>query len=399
MSSEARPLRVFVVAGEHSGDRLGAKLMAALRRLHPARVDFAGIGGEDMEAEGLASLFPISEIAVMGPAAILRRLRPIIRRAHQTIDAAIAFNPDVVVVIDAPEFNLRVAERIRRRRPDIPIVDYVSPTVWAWRPGRARAMQPHVDHLLALLPFEPKAHAELGGPACSYVGHPLTERLVEIRAMETDSLRQRVGLREGDVPIVVLPGSRRSEVTRLIGAFGEAVGLLASREPSLVVLMPVVPSVRALVEESVARWPLKPILIEGDADKWRAFRLARAALAASGTVTLELAVAGVPMVVAYKVEPWIAPVLRRMIKVPTVTLPNLVLGENAFPERIQEQCTPAELAELMQTLLDDTPARAAQIAALASIPEALELPPGNATPSDAAARIVLGYAASGRRVS
>jgi lipid-A-disaccharide synthase len=399
MSSEARPLRVFVVAGEHSGDRLGAKLMAALRRLHPGGIEFVGIGGEDMEAEGLASLFPISEIAVMGPAAILRRLRPIIRRAYQTIDAAIAFDPDVVVVIDAPEFNLRVAERIRRRRPDIPIVDYVSPTVWAWRPGRARAMQPHVDHLLALLPFEPKAHAELGGPACSYVGHPLTERLAEIRAIETDSLRQRIGLRDGQVPIVVLPGSRRSEVTRLIGVFGEAVGMLASRGHGLAVLVPVVPSVRELVGKSVVRWPVKPVLIEGDADKWRAFGLARAALAASGTVTLELAVAGTPMVVAYKVEPWIAPVLRRMIRVPTVTLPNLVLGENAFPERIQEQCTPAELAGLLQALLEDTPARAAQLAALARIPAALELPPGNATPSEAAARIVLGYASSGRRVS
>lgn len=399
MSSGPRPLRVFVVAGEHSGDRLGAKLMLALRRLHAGPVEFAGVGGEDMEAEGLTSLFPISEIAVMGPAAILRRLRPIIRYAYRTIDAAIAFDPAVVVVIDAPEFNLRVAQRIRRRRPDIPIVDYVSPTVWAWRPGRARAMKPHVDHLLALLPFEPKAHAELGGPACSYVGHPLTERLAEIKALETDSLRQRIGLQDGQVPIVVLPGSRRSEVARLIGVFGEAVGLLAARGHRLALLLPVVPSVRALVETSVAAWSVKPTLVEGDADKWRAFRLARAALAASGTVTLELAVAGVPMVVAYKVEPWIAPLLRRMIKVPTVTLPNLVLGDNAFPERIQEQCTPNELAGLLHTLVEDTPARAAQIAALARIPDALELPADNATPSEAAARIVLGYAIARPTVS
>jgi lipid-A-disaccharide synthase len=399
MTSEARPLRVFVVAGEHSGDRLGAKLMAALRRLHAGRVDFAGIGGEDMVAEGLASLFPISEIAVMGPAAILKRLRQIMRRAYQTIDAAIAFDPDVVVVIDAPEFNLRVAQRIRRRRPHIPIIDYVSPTVWAWRPGRARAMRPHVDHLLALLPFEPKAHAELGGPTCSYVGHPLTERLAEIKAIETDSLRQRIGLQDGQVPIAVLPGSRRSEVTRLLGVFGEAVGMLAARNHRLAVLLPVVPSVQTLVATGVAGWPVKPILIEGEADKWRTFRLARAALAASGTVTLELAAAGVPMAVAYKVEPWIAPALRRMIKVPTVTLPNLVLGENAFPERIQEQCTPAELAGLLHDLIGDTPARAAQIAALARIPAALELPPGNATPSEAAARIVLSHARNGRPVS
>ena len=390
---KADTLRIFIVAGEHSGDALGAKLMPPLRAIHPGPVTFTGVGGELMEAEGLASIFPLSDVAVMGPGAILKRLGPIIRRVYQTIDAAIEFAPDVVVIIDAPEFTHAIARRIRKRRPGIPIVDYVSPTVWAWRPGRARAMRPYVDHLLALLPFEPEAHARLGGPLCTYVGHPLAERIDEIRSLDPQPLAARLGLDVARPVLVMLPGSRRSEVARLIDVFRETAAQLCATSRAPEIVIPVVSSVRAMIEETLPRWPVQPHLVTGEDDKWRAFRLARVALAASGTVTLELAVAGAPMVIAYKVEPWVAPLLRRMVKVDTAGLSNLVLGEKVFPEFMQEACTPDALSGALAELLADGPARTRQLAGLAEIPARLVVP--HRSPSDAAARIVLEVA--GRR--
>ncbi len=385
-----RALRVYIIAGEHSGDALGGKLMAAISALHGAPVAFAGVGGEHMEAQGLSSLFPLADIAVMGPLAILKRLPPIVRRAYRTIDAAIAFEPDVVVIIDAPDFTHPVARRIRRRRPSVPIVDYVSPTVWAWRPGRARAMKPYVDHLMALLPFEPDAHDRLGGPPCTYVGHPLAERIGELRGVDPAPLASRLGLDPARPVLVVLPGSRRSEVGRLLTVFRDTVGVLTARGVTLEVVIPVVGSSRAMVEESLSTWPLTPRVVTGDDDKWRAFRLAKVALAASGTVTLELATAGAPMVIAYKVEPLMAPLLRRMIKVDMAGLPNLIMGRKVFPEFMQEACTPEALASALGEVMGDTPARREQLAALADIPRRLAVPHGS--PSEAAARIVLAAA-------
>jgi lipid-A-disaccharide synthase len=392
-----RPLRIFIVAGEHSGDALGAKLMAALGQLRPGGIEYRGVGGELMEAQGLASLFPMADVAVMGPGAILKQLLPIVRRVYRTVDAAIAFAPDVVVIIDAPEFTHAIAKRIRNRRPELPIVDYVSPTVWAWRPGRAKAMRPYVDHLLALLPFEPEAHARLGGPPCTYVGHPLAERMAAIRALDPAPLAERLGLDPTRPVLVVLPGSRRSEVGRLLDVFRETAACLAARAaasgvqpPQLV--MPVVSSVRGMIEESLPQWSERPHLVTGEDDKWRAFRRADAALAASGTVTLELAVAGAPMVIAYKVEPWVAPLLRRMIRIDMAGLPNLVLGQMMFPELIQEAATPEALAAAVAPLLRDGPDRRRQQAALEEIPRRLAVP--HDSPSAAAARIVLDMALS-----
>ena len=201
------------------GDALGAKLMAALGRLHAGPIEYAGVGGELMEAQGLASLFPMSDVAVMGPVAILKRLAPIVRRVYQTDRRGVAFEPDAVVIIDSPEFTHPIAKRIRRQRPHIPIVDYVSPTVWAWRPGRAKAMRPYVDHLLALLPFEPEAHERLGGPPCTYVGHPLVERLEAIRALDPEPLRARLGLDPASRCWWCCPAAGASEVGRLLGRF------------------------------------------------------------------------------------------------------------------------------------------------------------------------------------
>jgi lipid-A-disaccharide synthase len=391
--AHGRDLCLFLVAGEHSGDALGGKLMEALNTGRRGRIRYLGVGGKAMAAHGLVSQFPIEEVAVMG-LAILGRLPLILRRIAGTARSAIAAEPNAVVIIDSPEFTHPIARRIRKRRPDIPIIDYVSPSVWAWRPGRAARMRPYIDHVLGLWPFEPAVHERLGGPPCSFVGHPLIERHPWLAALDPAPLAARLGLPSGRPVLVVLPGSRTSEVSRLMQPFGRALAKLRSHGLDFEVVLPAVSSVRGLIERQVGAWPVRPHLVEGEEDKFRAFRLATAALAASGTVTLELALTGTPTVVAYKVDPLIGPVVRRLITAPSVTLPNLVLGETVYPEFIQQDCTPANLAGALAPLLADTPARATQRTALARIPAALQVE--GLTPSEAAAAIVLDYAENGR---
>jgi lipid-A-disaccharide synthase len=382
----ARPLRIFLVAGEHSGDALGARLMMALTALRPG-VSFSGVGGPKMEAGGLNSLFPMSDIAVMGPANIIEHLPRLLRRIRETASAAIEASPDVVVIIDAPEFTHRVARRIRKARPELPIVDYVSPSVWAWRSWRAPKMRAYVDEVLALLPFEPDVHARLGGPTCTYVGHPLIERRHWIDALDPEGLKERLGLSDARPALLVLPGSRRSEITRLWGPFTSTLRALRATGHRLDVIVPTVENVRDLVAERVKQWPFPTHIIEDEADKFRAFKLAHAALAASGTVTLELALAGCPMVVAYRVDR-LALLFRRLVKPPHFALANLVLGERAFPELMQESCVPEELAPALAALLSDTPERARQLDALARVPGALST---GTPPAIAAAMRVLAH--------
>lgn len=378
---------VFLIAGEHSGDVLGARLMAAIEHMRPGRVRFSGVGGPLMEAQGLRSLFPISDVAVMGPVAIAAALPRLLARVRQTVEIAVAAKPDAVVIIDSPEFTHPIAKRIKARQPQLPVIDYVSPSVWAWRPGRAARMRAYIDHVMALLPFEPAAHQRLGGPPCTYVGHPLIERYPAMRSIDPTPLAERLKLSPHRPVLLLLPGSRRSEVSLLMGPFGGAIEVLLKRGKLPQVVIAALPSVRPLIERHLKRWPLIPHIIENEQDRLSAFKLARVALAASGTVTLELALAGTPMIVAYRVEHLAAPFLRRMITAPSIVLGNLILGENVFPEFIQERCTPALLADAVGELLADSPSRARQIAALAQIPPQLTLP--FATPSAAAAEIVL----------
>ena len=390
MKPKAR--RIFIVAGEHSGDLLGGKLMAALKARSEWPIVFSGVGGETMEAEGLHSVFPLSDVAVMGPLAILARLPTLVRRVYQAVAAGLEADPDGVIIIDSPEFTHPIAKRIRKRKPQIPIIDYVSPSVWAWRPGRATKMRPYVDHLMAILPFEPDAHRRLGGPPCSYVGHPMIERLGWIRSLDTGELAARLSLDPAKPVLVVLPGSRPTEVRLLMEPFGGAVGILAQRLGPIEVIIPVVASVRPLIEEALARWPLKPHLVCGESDKFKAFRLAKAALAASGTVTLELGLSGVPMVVAYRVD-WLASQLRFLLKVPSIVLANLVIGENVFPEFIQEDCNPETLANALVPLFSDTPERQRQLAGLGTIASKMLLE--HVTPSERAAETALDVIESG----
>ncbi|MEL6297401.1 MAG: lipid-A-disaccharide synthase [Pseudomonadota bacterium] len=378
--------RVFIVCGEPSGDHLGAGLMRAMQRREGHDFAFSGVGGPAMEAAGFTPLFPLDEITVMGPLAIAKAYRRLRRRALECVAAGVAANPDLVIIIDAPEFTHPVAKRIRKQRPDIPIVDYVSPTVWAWRPGRAAKMRAYVDHVLALLPFEPAAHARLGGPPCTYVGHPLVERRGEIRGLDAQPLLRRLGLARDERILVVLPGSRSGEVARLLPAFGETVARLRASAPPFSVIIPAVTRHEAAIRKAAADWDGPVHVVTGEADKWQTFHLATAALAASGTVTLELGVAGVPMVVAYKVDP-LAAQLRFLVNVPSIVLANLVLDERAFPEFIQQDCNAATLAGAVAPLLSETPARRAQLGALERLDARIVA--GVESPSEAATDVVL----------
>jgi lipid-A-disaccharide synthase len=376
-------LRVALVAGEHSGDQLGFKLMRALRAATGGAIEFSGVGGEAMEAEGLKSLFPISDIAVMGILPVLAKLPTLLARIRWTADAIVAAAPDALVIIDSPDFTHRVARRARAALPRLPVVDYVSPSVWAWRPGRAKAMRAYVDCVLALLPFEPAAHERLGGPRCVYVGHPLIERLDELRPNADEARR-----RDASPPVVaVLPGSRRSEISRLMSDFGGALGRLSQTDGPMDVVLPTLPHVREEVVARAENWPVTPRIVTGEIEKFSAFRTARAALAASGTVTLELALAGVPLVGAYKVS-WLEEQLKYVIKAPSILLPNLILESSVIPELLQEDCNPAALAEALAPLLRAGPARADQLDALSRLDARMRLVDGRA-PSDNAAAAVL----------
>src|ERR1051326_7340398 len=263
----ARDLTVHLVAAEESGDRLGAALMRALAQRCGAKIRFAGVGGHEMNATGIASLFPIDDLAIFGFLAIPQRLPMILRRIRQAASAITAARPDALVIIDSPDFTHRVARRVRAAAPHIPIVDYVSPSVWAWRPGRARAMRAYVDNVLAILPFEPQVHARLGGPLCTYVGHPLGEQVGELRPSEAEARR-----RMADPPLLlVLPGSRSSEVRRLIPPFARAIGLAQERYGAFELVMPTVPALHARLREATADWPVRPRIVVEPEEKRAAF--------------------------------------------------------------------------------------------------------------------------------
>jgi lipid-A-disaccharide synthase len=375
--------KVFLIATEESGDRLGAALMKILRQRLGGAVRFEGVGGRAMAREGLDSLFPIEELSIIGLAAVAKQLPKILRLIRQTAAAATEAAPDILVIIDSPDFTHRVARRVRARDARIPIVDYVSPSVWAWRPGRARAMRTYVDHVLALLPFEPEAYRKLHGPPCSYVGHPLTEQLTSLRPNVDEAKR-----RDAPPPVLlVLPGSRRSEIRHHIAVFGEVLGRLQEQGMAFEPVLPTMPHLQEAVAEGVKAWPVQPRVVIGEQEKRAAFRIAHAALAKSGTVTLELALAGVPMVTAYRTGAAEAWILRRAIKVNSVILANLVIGENVVPEFLQEDCTPEKLAAALRDLLGDSELRRKQVEAFAKIDTIMST--GNAPPSVRAADIVL----------
>ncbi|WP_421723675.1 lipid-A-disaccharide synthase [Bauldia sp.] len=389
-----RPFIAFLIAGEESGDHLGARVMEAMSDRLGGQVRFVGVGGDRMEAHGMTSLFPMHEIAYHGISAIIVNAHRIVAKMRKTAQAVIEADPDVLVIIDCPGFNLGVARRVRKRKPTIPIVEYVSPTVWVWRPGRARWISGFVDHVLAILPFEPDVHRRLGGPPCTYVGHPLMQRLDRLRP--TGSERPNLG--DADRPtLLVLPGSRRNEIKRLTEPFGQALDLLIRQYGDIEVVLPAVARLEAEIRERTAAWPVQPEIIVGEEAKYAAFRRAHVALAASGTVTLELALAGVPMAVAYRVDPFVKPFKYALSRVNSFVLPNLITGTNEIPEFLDSDSTPENLAGALLPLLSDSKERRDQLDAFSRLDALMAL--DNGTPSGLAADIVLGTAGVAPRES
>ena len=383
--------KIFLIATEESGDRLGANLMKVLRQRLGGAVRFEGVGGQSMAREGLSSLFPIEQLSIMGLAAVVKQLPMILPRIRETADAVTEASPDMLVIIDSPDFTHRVARRVRARDPAIPIIDYVSPSVWAWRPGRARAMCAYVDHVLALLPFEPEAYRRLRGPPCSYVGHPLIEQIGSLRP---DAGEQKRRLEQPPV-LLVLPGSRRSEIRHHMAVFGKTLDRLRAEGVAFEPVLPTIPHLQQAVAEGVKSWNVAPRIVVGEKDKKAAFRIAYAAFAKSGTATLELALAGVPMVAAYQagaIETWI---MRSMIRLNSVILANLVIGENVVPEFIQQDCTPEKLLPALRAVLTDSPMRRRQMEAFSKLDGIMST--GNQPPSARAADIVLATMRKSRR--
>jgi lipid-A-disaccharide synthase len=388
----SQSLLIYVIAGEPSGDALGARLMAALKERTQGAARFAGIGGERMAEQGLHSLVPLDELAVMGVVEVLPRAWRILRRVGETVADIVRLRPDAVVTIDSSGFTWRVAQRLRRQGQQLPIIHYVAPMVWAWRSGRARHMARWYDHLLALLPFEAPYFTAVGLP-CTYVGHPVIESGAD--RGDGDAFRQRHGIAAGATLLAVLPGSRRGEVMRLLPPFAGAVALLAKRHPELSVVVPTTETVVQEVAAAVQGWAVPALVLRGERDKYDAFAASDAAIAASGTVALELALARVPAVIAYRVSPLTHALLRRIVKVEYANLVNLVLGRAVVPELIQQDCTPERLAEEVERLLEDPEARATQIA---QCQEALlRLGQGALSPARRAAEQVLAVVAEHRR--
>ena len=383
--------KIFLIATEESGDRLGAHLMKVLRQRLGDAVRFEGVGGLGMTREGLKSLFPIEELSIIGFSAVVKQLPKLLRLIRQTTAAVLQAGPDILIIIDSPDFTHRVARRVRARDPTIPIVDYVSPSVWAWRPSRARAMRAYVDHVLALLPFEPDAYRRLRGPPCTYVGHPLIEQLASLRPNAEEQAR-----RDGSPPVLlVLPGSRRGEIRHHMAIFGEALDRLQAQGKTFELILPTMPHLLDLVSEGVKSWKVTPQIVVGEQEKRSAFRIATAALAKSGTVTLELALSGVPMVAAYRAGALEAWVVLRFVTVQSVILANLVVGENVVPEFVQDDCTADKLASALGEVLSDSPMRRRQQDAFARIDGVMST--GSQSPSVRAADIVLGMLRKSRR--
>ncbi|MEM7216441.1 MAG: lipid-A-disaccharide synthase [Pseudomonadota bacterium] len=375
--SDKDPLHLYFVVGEESGDALGANLLASIQEIN-GPVNPSGLAGSRMQAMGMHSLFEISDISVMGISGVASRLPVLLSRIRKTVADILEKKPDVLVLIDSPEFSYRVARKIRAKSPKIKIVKYVAPSVWAWRPGRARKIKKYIDHILAVLPFEPAILEELGGPDATYVGHPLAADIpeIEISDKKTAAATPRM---------VILPGSRQSEVKRLMPVIGETLSILAERGNSFELVLPAIPKLQAEIREGVKDWPWKPEIVIGDEARKSAFERADVALAASGTVTLELALYKVPTISLYKLD-GLAMIIRHWLTGWTASLPNLIADYPVIPEKFNEYAHPQYIARMVERLCLDDHERQLQLKGFALIEERLE----QETPtSELAARKIL----------
>lgn len=394
MSNTSRPLKIAIVAGEESGDLLGADLIDALRLQTDRLVDLVGVGGDHLAARGLKTFFDPHEIALMGLGAIIKNLPGLVLRIRQTARQIVAEKPDCVLLIDSPDFTHRVAKKIRAADPSIPIVKYIAPSVWAWRPQRARAMRAYIDHVLTVLPFEVDVIERLNGPQATYVGHRLSSYapIIETRAAQLALEPQRS--EAGKHTLLLLPGSRRTEIQMLMEPFGRAVEELSQRVEKLEVILPTLPRIEAMVRDLSRDWAVKPLIVVGDEEKWKAFARADAALAASGTVSLELALSRIPSVLSYKADWFARKFLMPKITIWSAALPNIIADEPVVPEFFNEFVRPGMLARNLERLMRPGSARQAQLDgfdAVASV-MATERPSG-----EIGARVLLDAIEKGRK--
>lgn len=361
MNETSRPLKIAIVAGEESGDLLGADLIDALRAQTDRLVDIVGVGGDHLAERGLKSFFDPHEIALMGLGAILKNLPGLMLRIRQTARQIVVEKPDCVLLIDSPEFTHRVAKKIRASAPSIPIVKYIAPSVWAWRPQRARAMRASIDHVLTVLPFEVEVMERLNGPQATYVGHRLTSHEPILQARASQLVLEAQRFNADKQTLLLLPGSRRTEIQMLMEPFGKAVEQLAARIEKLEVVLPTLPRIEAMVRDLSRDWTVKPLIVTGDEEKWKAFSRADAALAASGTVSLELALARIPSVLSYKADWFARKFLMPKITIWSAALPNIIVDEPVVPEYFNEFVRPGMLARNLERIMRPGSARQAQL--------------------------------------
>lgn len=356
VSSISAPV-FFVIAGEASGDLLGAGLLSALKRHYP-EARFVGIGGQHMQKEGLESIFPMHELSVMGVFEVIPRLWRILSRLRQTVDHIVKLKPAALITIDSPDFSFRVASRVKEKTKAIPCIHYVAPSVWAWRPERALKISRYLDHLLALLPFEPPYFTRYGLPT-TFVGHSIVEHI----GHRGDEMRFRAqhGLRADQPVFCMLPGSRMSELSRLLKKFLETADIVLRNRHQAVIVIPTLPHLRGCIEKFFVGAGINPIIVTTHEEKLDAFAASRAAIAASGTVTLELALTDTPHIIAYKLNTLSAWVAKRLIKTPYVNLINILLGRKVVPELLLDECEPGPMSQALLRLLDDKDARSEQM--------------------------------------
>ena len=383
-------MKIFIIAGEASGDKLGAAMMKGFEHLADQKIEFIGVGGALMEEMGLKSLFPMEEISLMGISEILSQYRHLKQRIRQTAASVLDEQPDVLITIDLPEFSFRVADLVKHTS-NIPTAHYVAPTVWAWRPGRARKIAKYIDHVLALFPFEPPL-MQNAGMSCDFVGHPVVQDLIAT-PQEVAEFKLHFGLGQGPM-LVCLPGSRRSEIKRLTPIFKDALEKIKHSYPDMNIVLPAAPSVAELVQSEVCQWKHKPIVLDprditpDQAGKFKraAFKAADVALAASGTVSLELAINQTPMVIAYDMN-WISrQVIGRLLQVDSVNLVNLVSDTRSVPEYIGKACQPDAIASAIRDVLENP---TSQVEAMQTTVDRLRAP--HLTPGICAAKSVMDF--------
>jgi len=378
-----KKFRLAVIAGEESGDLLAADLVDALMRVREEEVSLIGVGGRHLQARGLKTLFDVQDISLMGLGSVLANLPRLIRRIYQTTAAIVRARPDCLVIIDSPDFTHRVAQAVRKKLPSLPIIQYIAPSVWAWRPQRAAKMRPFIDHVLAILPFEPQAMAALNGPPTSYVGH----RLLSDKGMKEICAQRMKREHEADMAqnLLLLPGSRRFEIERLMPLFAQTVQILHQFLPSLRLFLPTLPSLKKNVEKLAENWPIAPEIIIDETEKSRAFINADVALAASGTVSLELALAGIPMVLTYKADWFSKTFLMPKVTIWSAALPNIIADAPIVPEYFNEFIRPGMLARQLRQLMRESPARQAQMQGFSAISKAMHR---QLAAGDIAARVI-----------